>query len=154
MKGEYPQAVDSALACLRLFGIDVPAQPTWEQAQAEYETLWRNLDGLPIENLIDLPLMSDPELQATMQALEALLIPAHDTDFHLFCLHLCLGVNNQLAARDERRVCDRRWAGSEPSLARSFAGTTMVIVSPSLHATWSRSTASSRARQKSTTRWD
>jgi PAS domain S-box-containing protein len=96
VKGEYPQAVDSALACLRLFGIDIPPQPTWEQAQAEYETLWRNLNGHPIENLIDLPLMTDPELQATVQALEALLIPAYYTDVHLFCLHLCLGVNISL----------------------------------------------------------
>ncbi len=96
VKGEYPQAVDSALACLRLFGIDIPAHPTWEQAEAEYETLRRNLNGRPIENLIDLPLMTDPELQATMQALEALLIPAYYTDFHLFCLHLCLGVNISL----------------------------------------------------------
>jgi PAS domain S-box-containing protein len=96
VKGEYPQAVDSALACLRLFGIDIPAQPTWEQAEAEYERLWRNLNGRPIENLIDLPLMTGPELQATMQALEALLIPAYYTDHHLFCLHLCLGVNFSL----------------------------------------------------------
>jgi predicted ATPase/signal transduction histidine kinase len=96
VKGEYPQAVDSALACLRLFGIDIPAQPTWEQAEAEYETLWRNLNGRPIENLIDLPLMTDPELQATMHALEALLVPAYYTDLNLFCLHLCLGVKISL----------------------------------------------------------
>src|SRR6202035_281439 len=40
VKGEYPQAVASALTCLRLFGIDIPAHPTWEQVQAEYETIW------------------------------------------------------------------------------------------------------------------
>src|SRR5713101_2942074 len=96
VKGEYPQAVDSALACLRLFGIDITAHPTWEQAEAEYETLWQNLNGRPIENLIDLPLMTDPELQATMHALEALLVPAYYTDLHLFCLHLCLGVKISL----------------------------------------------------------
>ena len=72
MKGEYPQAVASALTCLRLFGIDIPAHPTWEQVQAEYETVWQNLDGRPIESLIDLPLMTDPELQAAMQVLSAL----------------------------------------------------------------------------------
>src|SRR6202023_2385940 len=69
VKGEYPKAVDSALACLRLFGIDLPAHPTWEQVQAEYETVWRNLDGRSIESLIDLPLMTDAELQAAMQVL-------------------------------------------------------------------------------------
>ena len=86
MKSENPQAVDSALTCLRLFGIDLPAHPTWEQVQAEYETVWRNLDGRPIESLIDLPLMTDPELQATMRLLSALLDAAYVTDLHLFCL--------------------------------------------------------------------
>ena len=72
MKSENPQAVDSALTCLRLFGIDLPAHPTWEQVQAEYETVWQTLDGRPIESLIDLPLMTDPELQAAMQVLSVL----------------------------------------------------------------------------------
>jgi predicted ATPase len=64
LKGEFPKAVDSALTCLRRFGLELPAQPTWEQVQAEYETVWHTLSGSPIESLIDLPLMSDPELQA------------------------------------------------------------------------------------------
>ena len=89
VKGEYPQAVDSALTCLRLFGIDLPAHPTWEQVQAEYETVWQTLDGRPIESLIDLPLMTDPELQAAMQVLSVLTPPAYLTDFHLFCLLAC-----------------------------------------------------------------
>src|SRR6266851_2356884 len=67
LKGELPQAVDSALRCLRLFGIDIPAHPTWEQVQAEFETVWQTLNGRPIESLIDLPIMTDPELQAAMQ---------------------------------------------------------------------------------------
>ena len=69
MKSENQQAVASALTCLRLFGIDLPAHPTWEQVQAEYETVWQTLDGRPIESLIDLPLMTDPEMQAAMQVL-------------------------------------------------------------------------------------
>ena len=93
MKSENPQAVDSALTCLRLFGIDIPAHPTWEQVQAEYETVWQTLDGRPIESLIDLPLMTDPELQAAMQVLSVLTPPAYLTDLHLFCLLLCRMVN-------------------------------------------------------------
>ena len=96
LKSENPQAVDSALTCLRLFGIDLPAHPTWEQVQAEYETVWSNLNGRPIESLIDLPLMTDPELQAAMQLLETLLAPAYFTDVHLFCLLLCRMVNVSL----------------------------------------------------------
>ena len=89
LKGEHPQAVATALTCLRLFGIDLPAHPTWEQVKAEYETVWQTLDGRPIESLIDLPLMTDPELQAAMQVLSVLTTPAYQTDFHLFWLFAC-----------------------------------------------------------------
>ncbi len=89
MKSEHQQAVATALACLRLFGIDLPAHPSEEQVQAEYETVWQTLDGRPIESLIDLPLMTDPELQAAMQALSDLTSPAYSTDFHLVCLFVC-----------------------------------------------------------------
>jgi PAS domain S-box-containing protein len=89
VKGEHPQAVDSALTCLRLFGIDLPAHPTPEQLQAEYETVWQTLDGRPIESLIDLPPMRDPELQAVMQVLSFLVAPAYFTDRNLWCLQTC-----------------------------------------------------------------
>ena len=81
------------MTCLRLFGIDLPAHPTWEQVQAEYETVWQTLDGRPIESLIDLPLMTDPELQAAMQLLSALLDAAYHTDLNLYCLLICRMVN-------------------------------------------------------------
>jgi PAS domain S-box-containing protein len=93
VKSENAQAVNTALTCLRLFGIDLPAHPTWEQVQTEYETVWQTLNGRPIERLIDLPLMNDAELQAAMQVLSTLLTSAYVTDFHLFCLHLCRMVN-------------------------------------------------------------
>jgi PAS domain S-box-containing protein len=93
VKSENAQAVAVALTCVRLFGIDIAAHPTWEQVQAEYETVWQTLNGRPIESLIDLPIMTDPELQAAMQALSTLQDPAYLTDFNLFCLHLCRMVN-------------------------------------------------------------
>jgi predicted ATPase len=69
------------------------AHPTWKQVQAEYETVWQTLNGRPIESLIDLPMMTDPELQAAMQVLPTLRTPTYNTDFNLFCLHLCRMVN-------------------------------------------------------------
>jgi len=93
MKSENQQAVASALACLRLFGIDLPARPTWEQVQAEYETVWQTLDGRAIESLIDLPLMTDPEMQAAMQVLSDLQPVAYLTNFHLCSLQICRMVN-------------------------------------------------------------
>ena len=86
---ETAQAVDSALTGLRLLDIDLPAHPTWEQVQAEYESVWQTLDGRPIESLIDLPPMTNPELQAAMHLLSVLAPPARYTDLHLYCLIAC-----------------------------------------------------------------
>ena len=89
MKSEIQHAVEAGLTCLRGFGIEMPAHPTEEQVQAEYETVWRTLDGRPIESLIDLPLMTDPELQAAMKVLSVLLAPTLLTDFRLCCFPAC-----------------------------------------------------------------
>ncbi|HEY2530717.1 MAG TPA: AAA family ATPase, partial [Xanthobacteraceae bacterium] len=93
MKSENAQAVASALTGLRLFSIDIPPHPTWEQVQAEYEAVLQTLNDRPIESLVDLPLMTDPEQKAAMQVLSTLLGHAYFTDFHLFCLAVCRMVN-------------------------------------------------------------
>ena len=109
VKSENAQAVASALTCLRLFGIDIPAHPTWEQVQAEYETVWQTLNGRPIESLIDLPLMTDPE-HAGRHA--GALDPAGPRLLYRLSLVLPARVphgERQHAARDERRVRARLW---------------------------------------------
>ena len=89
LNSENQKAVVSALTCLRLFDIDLPAHPSWEQVHAEYETVWQILDGRPVESLIDLPLMTNPDPQAAMQVLKVLGNAAYCTDFHLWCLVSC-----------------------------------------------------------------
>jgi predicted ATPase/signal transduction histidine kinase len=93
VQGEYPQAVEDARACLRLFGIDLPAHPSSEEVEAEYETIWRNLNGRSIESLIDLPRMTHPELQVAMRVLSTLAEVSWFTDFHLYCMLVCRTVN-------------------------------------------------------------
>lgn len=73
MKSENPQAVDNALACLRLFDIDLPQRPAWEQVQAEYEQVWHNLGTRPIEDIAALPLLHDAQVQASMDMLSDLI---------------------------------------------------------------------------------
>ena len=89
IKSETQLAVAAALRCLREFGIDLPEHPTEDQVQAEYETFWQTLNGRPIESLIDLPVMTDPELLAAMQVLSALLPAARFTDHRLWALQAC-----------------------------------------------------------------
>jgi PAS domain S-box-containing protein len=96
IKSEYQQAVTTGLTCLRRLGIDMPARPTQEQVQAEYEMVQQTLDGRSIESLIDLPLMNDPELLAAMEVLSVLMVPAYFTDFRLYCLQMCRMVNVSL----------------------------------------------------------
>jgi PAS domain S-box-containing protein len=93
VKSEYAQAVDSVIACLRLFGIDIPAHPTWKQVQAEYEEVWRNLEGRQIEDLVLLPLMTDPELLTALRLLSDLSDTSYFTDINLSCLHPCRMMN-------------------------------------------------------------
>ena len=153
VKSENQQAVDSALTCLRLFGIDLPAHPTWEQVQAEYETVWQTLDGRPIESLIDLPLMTDPELQAAMQVLSVLTPAAYFTDFHLFCLLLCRMVKFSMQ-HGMSGASAHGYGYFGFMLGPVFHRYGMAIVSPSSPATWSRSTALSPTMRRSTTRWE
>ena len=89
-----------------------------------------------------------------MQVLSVLTAPAYFTDFHLFCLLACRMVNAQHAARDERRFRATPMPVSGLSSDRSFTVTAKVTASPSLPATWSRSTASSPTTRRSTMRWD
>lgn len=96
LQSKNPEAIDAALECLRLFGIEIPAHPTREEVDAEYEKVCASLGERPIESLIDLPLMSDGEMRAAMRVLSGLLAPAYFTDFNLVCLHLCHMVNLSL----------------------------------------------------------
>jgi len=86
IRSESQLAVAAALQCLRGFGIELPAHPTEDQLHVEYETFWQMLKGHPIESLIDLPEMTDPDLLAAMRVLSALVPAARFTDHHLWAL--------------------------------------------------------------------
>jgi len=85
-KSENDQAVASARACLRLFGIDLPVHPSWETLQAEYDSVSQSLVGRPPESLIDQPLMIDREIEAAMQVLSTLVPAAFTIDVRLWCM--------------------------------------------------------------------
>ena len=97
------RAIAVGLDYLRHLGIDWSPHPTEEEARREYERIWSQLGGRPIEALIDLPLMSDPASLATLDVLAKIGVPAFYTDANLLALITCRGVNLSL----ERGNCDR-----------------------------------------------
>jgi PAS domain S-box-containing protein len=88
-QGNYAPAVRTALECLRTFGVDLPDTPTPDQMRAEYEEMRRTLGDRPIESLVDLPMMDDPEVRAVMKLFSALGELAYHADGDLFQVISC-----------------------------------------------------------------
>src|SRR4029077_3914675 len=87
------RAVEVCLDYLRTSGLEVPPHPTEEAGRREYERIWSQLRGRKIEDLINLPLMSDPASLATLDILTKVLPPALFTDANLLSLAICKAVN-------------------------------------------------------------
>ncbi len=90
---EIDEAIARGLGALRLLGIDIPRHPSREEVAREYDAIWKNLNGRLIEDLIDLPLMTDPEVAAALGILVILFAPAIGADRNLFLLCSCHMVN-------------------------------------------------------------
>jgi predicted ATPase len=96
MLGASNRAVEVGLEFLRYVGIDWPAHPTEMEARREYERIWSQVGSRAIEELIDLPLMQDPESLATLDVLTTLGPPTLYTDGNLLTLTSCRAVNLSL----------------------------------------------------------
>lgn len=81
-------AVEICLGYLREVGIDWVAHPDRAAAVAEYAALRERIGQRTIASLIDLPLLQDETLEATLNVLTAVLPPAFFTDENLVCLVL------------------------------------------------------------------
>ncbi|HWX17497.1 MAG TPA: AAA family ATPase [Chthoniobacterales bacterium] len=87
------RAVEVCLDYLRHSGLEWPPHPTEEAGRREYERIWSQLGSRKIEDLINLPLMSDPASLATLDILTKVLPPALFTDANLLSLAICKAVN-------------------------------------------------------------
>jgi predicted ATPase/signal transduction histidine kinase/tRNA A-37 threonylcarbamoyl transferase component Bud32 len=86
---ETQLAVDCLLECLTSLGMPMPPHPSREEVEAANAEVWTLLGERPIASLLELPLMTDPDIQAMMSALTALFTPALATDVNLLVLYLC-----------------------------------------------------------------
>jgi PAS domain S-box-containing protein len=96
------RAVNVCLTYLRQVGIEWTAHPDDQQVRDEYQLIWKQLGERSIEQLIDLPLMEDPDSLVTLDALGKLLAPALQSDANLACLTICKAVSLSL----EHGNCD------------------------------------------------
>ena len=96
------RAIAVGLDYLRHLGIDWSPHPTEEQARREYKRIWSQLGSRTIEDLIELPFMTDPASLATMDVLTKIIVPALFTNANLVSLVTCRAVNFSL----ERGNCD------------------------------------------------
>jgi len=90
------RAVAVGLEYLRHVGIDWSPHPAEEELRHEYERIWVQLGNRAIEDLIDLPLMTDPAALATLDVLTKIVAPAYFADAHLPHLLVCRIINLSL----------------------------------------------------------
>lgn len=94
--GQIHRAVAVNLDYLRHLGVDWSPHPTDEEVKREYERIWSQLGDRMIEDVIDLPLMSDPASLSTLELLTRLVPAALFTDARLLSLVICRMVNLSL----------------------------------------------------------
>jgi PAS domain S-box-containing protein len=96
------RSVDICLAYLQRGGTVWSPHPDRQAVEQEYARVSSLLDRREIEDLIDLPLLSDPDVLDTLEVLTEIVTPAFFTDQNLCALVLCRMVNLSL----EHGNCD------------------------------------------------
>ena len=99
------RAVAVCLDYLQHLGVEWSPHPTKEEGRREYDRIWIKLGSRPIEELIELPLMSDPASLATLDVLTKVLPPALFTDANLLSLAICRAVNLSLERGNSDGSC-------------------------------------------------
>jgi predicted ATPase len=90
------RAVEVCLEYLRFLGVEWSPHPTEDQGRSEYDRIWSLIGSREIEELVELPLMSDPSSLATLDVLTKVFPPALFTDAKLLFLAVCRAINLSL----------------------------------------------------------
>jgi PAS domain S-box-containing protein len=99
------RAVGVCVDYLRHLGVEWSPHPTEEEARREYERIWIKLGSRAIEELIELPLMSDPASLATLDVLTKVVPPALFTDANFLSLAISRAVNLSLERGNSDGSC-------------------------------------------------
>ncbi|HEY9730646.1 MAG TPA: AAA family ATPase [Drouetiella sp.] len=83
---DYVASANYALLGLQALGMPIRMHPTNEELNFEYESVWRSLGERNIMDLVDLPLMTNPEMLAAIDILQSLYFSSMIIDRNLFLL--------------------------------------------------------------------
>ena len=83
------RSVAVGLEYLKYLGVSWSPHPTDEEARRAYQRVWSELGRRATEELIALPLMTDPASLASLDLLNRLSSPAQYTDLNLYTLVVC-----------------------------------------------------------------
>jgi signal transduction histidine kinase/tetratricopeptide (TPR) repeat protein len=101
----WPLAVEATLEYLRHAGTAWSAHPTDDEVRHEYDRIWQQLGTRPIEELLDLSPMTDPERRATTDVLTLAQPTVIFTDENLHALMICRVVNLSLEHGNSDASC-------------------------------------------------
>ena len=90
------RAVEVCLEYLERGGVRWSPHPTQTEVRQEYERIWQQLGSRSIEELVDLPLMTDSASHETLEVLTEVVTPALFTDENLLSLVICRMANLSL----------------------------------------------------------
>jgi predicted ATPase len=88
--------IEICLGYLRSSGISWSAHPTDEDVRREFDRIWPQLGDRQIEDLLNLPLVSNPDILDILEVLTEILTPAVFFDKNLCALAICHIVNISL----------------------------------------------------------
>ena len=106
MLDQYTRAIAVGLDYLRGLGVEWSPHPTNQDVHREYERIWSQLGSRTIEDLIELPLMTDAASLATMDVITRIAPPAFFTEPNLHDLAVCWAVNLSLERGNSDGSCD------------------------------------------------
>ncbi|WP_170136344.1 AAA family ATPase [Nannocystis exedens] len=86
---ELRTAVERGIEGLRWLGVELSAHPSREQVRRELQTIRDALGERAIEDLLELPRLTDPDMRAALGILAVLFAPALNTDPELPFLCYC-----------------------------------------------------------------
>jgi len=100
------RAIAVGLEFLRHCGVDWSPHPSADDARREYDRIWSQLGTRAIEDLITLPVLTDPPSLATLDILAKLATPALMSEPNLQVLVSCRAVNLSLEHGNGEATCN------------------------------------------------